>query len=171
MHVHLTRDAGHLGNDLHAFLIHAPGGVSVHTFEPVHALKESLQARVLRWRLPNRTVVHGIGLGGSNRTTCFVNLPRKPKSPSSYERPGGEQQPCPAPLSTIRDAASVIAGFAPRRISQLQLNCEGCEYEVLPALLARPSELERIDSIEIQVWNVKAGPPFPPKLPMHSSHV
>ena len=123
----------------------------MHTFEPVQALQKSLQARILRWRLPNRTVVHGIGLGANNRTTCFVNLPKKPNSPSSYERPAGEQQACPASLAEIRDAASVVAGFAPRRVSQLQLNCEGCEYEVLPSLLAHPSELARIDAIEIQV--------------------
>ena len=147
---------GHLGNDLRYFLSHAPARASVHTYEPVHAFAKQLTGRLQRWHLPNRTTVHSFGLGATNRSTCMVNLVRQPNSPSSYERSGGAAF-CPSPLSQIRDVVAVIASLAPRRITQLQLNCEGCEYEVLGRLLDHPAEVSRIDAFEVQFHLEFAG--------------
>ena len=140
---------GHLGSDLKAFLAHAPPGVSIHSYEPVREFSKQLRQRLHKLRFPNRTFVHGFGLGAADRTTCIMQLAEDKLSPSAFER-RGDSSACPTAPSRLRDAAAVVAGFAPRRVNLFQINCEGCEYEVLERLIAQPAELARIDALEVQ---------------------
>eukprot|EP00927_Polykrikos_kofoidii_P042511 TRINITY_DN36515_c0_g1_i1.p1 TRINITY_DN36515_c0_g1~~TRINITY_DN36515_c0_g1_i1.p1 ORF type:complete len:297 (+),score=24.24 TRINITY_DN36515_c0_g1_i1:215-1105(+) len=56
----------------------------------------------------------------------------------------------------IRHAASVIAEILERTdtlaVDHVFLNCEGCEYEVLPALMQRPDFLKRIRTLTVS-WH------------------
>ena len=124
--------------------------VRVHTYEPVAEFQPILRHRLQHLRWPNRTTVHNYGLGAANRMTCIAQMGRGSKrSPSAHESTKLRGDACPTPPSEIRDVASVVAGFAPRRVNHFQLNCEGCEYEVLERLLSTRS-LAAIDALEVQ---------------------
>ena len=139
----LVVDIGsYIGVDLVTFLRHAPASIAVHTFEPVANYRQRLEQRVIRMvrYLPERLHVHPFGLGGSNRTACFSAR----LAASTNE---GGTSGCQSP-SQIVDAGAVIGGF--RRVDLLQMNCEGCEYEVLERLIASPAALQGVRSIEVQ---------------------
>lgn len=116
----------YIGVDLVTFLRHAPVNVAVHTFEPVPEYRTKLASRVKRLvkdDSASRLHVHAYGLGKSNHTACFST-----KAASTDEVRTG----CSVPAD-IRDAAESLAMLP--RVDVMQLNCEGCEYDVLERLL------------------------------------
>ena len=139
----------YLGHDLVFFLKSAPRQVRIHTFEPVKSFRDALAARVQRLSLHDRLFVHPFGLGRSARTACFAGTL---KGASSDEL--GSQ--CAAP-SEIRDVADVIhRNFT--RVDIMQINCEGCEYDVIERLLNAPATaIDRIRAFEVQ-FHLDWGP-------------
>ena len=132
----------YVGVDLVNFLRRAPATVTVHTFEPVAMYREKLQQRVRRFVASGheRLHIHAFGLGKSNHTACFAAS----KAASTDELSGTA---CNSP-SEIVDAAVALRQFP--RVDVMQLNCEGCEYEVLERLLESPAALATARSFEVQ---------------------
>jgi FkbM family methyltransferase len=132
----------YVGVDLVNFLRRAPATVTVHTFEPVAMYREKLQQRVRRFVASGheRLHIHAFGLGKSNHTACFAAS----KAASTDELSGTS---CNSP-SEIVDAAVALRQFPP--VDVMQLNCEGCEYEVLERLLESPAALATVRSFEVQ---------------------
>lgn len=134
----------YIGADLVTFLRHAPSTVDVHTFEPV-ALYRTKLARRLRKLMHSghaQLHMHAFGLGRSDHVACFAN-----RAASTEEVHAMEDTSCESP-SEIRDSAATIQRFA--RVDVMQVNCEGCEYDVLERLLERPAALKIVRSIEVQ---------------------
>ena len=136
----------YVGVDLVNLLRRAPPTVVVHTFEPVVSYRERLQHRLRRFVRTGRERlrIHEFGLGRFNHTACFAAT----KAASTDEVPANANRlTCESP-SKIVDAAVAFHSFS--RIDTLQLNCEGCEYEVLERLLQAPAALGVVREIEVQ---------------------
>ena len=150
-----------VGDDLVKFLSRCTANLTVHTFEPVRMLRDQLLERRARLAHPEYLQSHAFGLGDSNRSVCFgqarmVGAAGTMALSSPHQRSASA---CVAP-GWIVDAAHTLRRFA--RIDLLQINCEGCEYEVLERLLSWPassaqSPLAAVRAIEVQ-FHLAIGP-------------
>ena len=135
-----------VGSNLIEFMTQgAQPSVAVHTYEPVAAIRERLEVNVRRFP---QIHVHPFGLASENRTACF--------------RLGGKHNlEGTTAVSQLRSAGSCARGQTEatlvaigdvldsyRRIQLLHVNCEGCEYDIIPGIPA--TALNRIDAIELQ---------------------
>jgi FkbM family methyltransferase len=147
-----------VGVDVINVLRRAVGNVTMHTFEPVTAYRKQLLQRVAQKiskarmrKLGHELVAHPYGLGNTSRRTCFRAFTGKQKldGATTSEVPARDDGSCPASYEAfeLRDAAAEFRKFS--RIDIFQLNCEGCEYEVLYQL-ATGNALQAVREIEVQ---------------------
>ena len=145
----LIVDVGsYTGVDLIAFMKHAghaADNITVHTFEPVLETRIVLQSNVHNY---SQIHVHPYGLADISRAMCITG-----------SGDAATLQPIPATrtmhrCSPERRARVVQAWRAFRALNRpidlLQLNCEGCELQVLNSLLKQPTTPHIIRSIEVQ---------------------
>jgi FkbM family methyltransferase len=147
----------YIGADLVSFLRKAPQNVTVHTFEPVAAYRTKLARRVhtLVHSGRGRLHVHPIGLGRSNHTACFASKRAAATDEVSADQ-ADSSNAAGSTCGAIRDAAATLQSFA--RVDIMQINCEGCEYDVLERLLEQPAVLQVVRSLEVQFhldWGVQ----------------
>jgi FkbM family methyltransferase len=133
--------------------------VQIYTFEPVPSVFKKLVERVSPY--PN---VHArnIGVGNTSDTLCFL----KDRDATKMISKIGKN--CPTTVSEevhhdeLSKAGVVETGrvmpvdvlFAEfKKIDVLQINCEGCEYTVLPAIYNSPAILSKIACVEVQFHN------------------
>jgi FkbM family methyltransferase len=138
----------HVGTDLIAVLQQAPTNVSVHTFEPIASLRDKLIQNVrthVRSGL-ERLHIHPYGLGGSNRSSCFATGDAH-AALGVHETKDAGPSSCAMPAE-IREIGSIV-GIGFPRVDFMQINCEGCEYEIIESLLGSPF-LNRIEVLEVQ---------------------
>ena len=145
----------HVGSDVIQFMRDAPGNVTVHTFEAVPTLQQILMVRVRQKvrQKGHRSIdfhSYAYGLGNTTRTSCFPAFNGTDiwiKSAGGDEQNAGDSRCVKA---EIRDVVEVFADLSLRRVDLLQLNCEGCEYEVLERLSGVDGLLDGVREIEAQ---------------------
>ena len=151
-----------VGDDLFSFLAKCKYRVSVHTFEPIAAIRERLLERRNSTAEQARLHSHPFGLGASNHTACFGEARAVGAAGTMALANRGDDQSC-ASAGPIVDAAVALqslVSFVGSTISIMQINCEGCEYDVLERLLSVPeqqSPLGSIDALEVQ-FHLSVGP-------------
>ena len=134
----------YVGIDLVGFLRHAPSSVSVHTFEPVQRYRTKLKQRVERFvsaANASRLHIHPFGLGRANHTACFL------ASKGAQATHEAVSSACAAPARIV-DVAAALRNFA--RVDLMQINCEGCEYDLLERLLEDSGSIGVVQSVEVQ---------------------
>ena len=142
----------YIGADLVSFLRRAPLNVTVHTFEPVAEYRTKLATRVQRLvhHGRERLHVHPVGLGRSDHAACFA-----PKRAAATDEAATDDMSIAQAASKgtacgarIRDAAVALQSFS--RVDVMQINCEGCEYDILERLIEQQAVLQVIRSLEVQ---------------------
>ncbi len=122
------------------FMASQPNVLAIHGFEPFEPTFRQLRRNLeLNPHLSGRIHVHNVGLGGSDTTLVLPYSYRKKGSMGVAPVRGGarlasELQQLPI---TIVDAARIeefTGSLDPANDLLLKIDCEGAEYEILPAL-------------------------------------
>jgi FkbM family methyltransferase len=103
-------------------------GVTVHAFDPTPRALEWVRSQ----RLPDRLVLHELGLADRDGTARFVPSRRAGGENFSMVRETGIGEAIEAPVRRFVTLASLV-GEAPELV---KLDIEGTEYSVLPDMLA-----------------------------------
>lgn len=146
------------GSDLIGLALAQPK-VQIYTFEPVPSVYKKLVERTSKFK---NVHARNVGIGDAADTLCFL----KNRDATKVIPKQGDH--CPTEVSEevhhddLTKSGIVETGqvmpvdvlFAEiKKIDVLQINCEGCEYIVLPAILNSPATLSKITYVEVQFHN------------------
>lgn len=151
---------GEQSDVLHVAATHSR--VDVYMLEPDVASYNSLRNRTAD-KYPNIHLLN-VGIGSKSGKACFKQ--EEPAPSDEDDAPADDTAAANATATAAKDSsgcgllATAGALDTPEnlfghlaRIDVLQLNCDGCEYGLLPALLASPATLAKIDYLEVQFHN------------------
>ncbi len=111
-------------------------GVTVHAFDPTPRALEWVR----RQQLPDRLVLHELGLADYDGTARFVPSRREGGENFSMVRTTGIGDPIQAPVRRFATLAALVG----RTPDVVKLDVEGAEYAVIPDMLAtgfRPRQI------------------------------
>lgn len=107
----------------------------IHIFEPVPSFMSALRKN---WKGVPRSTLHNFGLGKTSRTVRDVPVRGESTFAMDTKHKNGKNLKTPSGQETIniRAVQGVYDELGKAHIDLLHMNCEGCEWEVMDALIA-----------------------------------